>query len=222
MFLHITRLKSLVTVALLTSLAACGGGSSSTSGSSSSGGTITPPTTTCSDAGLAASKASAYSTVCMLTSDGELVFELYADKAPASVANFLKYVNAGFYTDTAIHRVVPNFVFQGGGYTYELKAKDALYGPITLESNNGLKNLRGTLAMARTTDPNSATSQFYVNTVDNPSLDYDPTVSTANGYAVFGKVISSLAVVDTIGHSAVNSLSQPTPGVVVYWATQLK
>ncbi|MBB4011124.1 peptidylprolyl isomerase [Niveibacterium umoris] len=198
-------------------LAACGGGSSD-SGSV----TPTPPASNCSDAGVAASNASAFPTVCMLTSRGEMVFELYPASAPATVSNFLKYVSAGFYSDTAIHRVVPSFVFQGGGYTRELKAKDALYGPITLESNNGLSNLRGTIAMARTSDPNSATSQFFVNTVDNLMLNYDPNVAGANGYAVFGKVISGLPVVDAIGRSATNAVEQPTPGITVYWVKQLK
>lgn len=131
------------------------------------------------------------------TSMGSVVFELNPTKAPLSVDNFLKYVNSGFYSGTIFHRVIPNFVVQAGGFTSGLTQMTPTYAPITLESNNGLSNLTGTLAMARTADPNSATSQFYVNLVDNTSLDY---VSSANpGYAVFGKVVSGLDVINTIG-----------------------
>ncbi|WP_281391254.1 peptidylprolyl isomerase [Niveibacterium microcysteis] len=158
----------------------------------------------------------------MLTSSGEMVFELYPAKAPATVDNFLKYVAAGFYSDTAIHRIVPSFVFQGGGYTSDLKAKAPLYAPIVLESNNGLSNVRGTLAMARTDQPNSATSQFFVNTADNLALNYDPSVVVANGYAVFGKIISGVAVMDRIGVSLSDASGVPIAGIRVYWVKQLK
>lgn len=125
------------------------------------------------------------------------MLELNPTAAPLSVDNFLKYVNSGFYTGTIFHRVIPNFVVQAGGFTSGLTQMTPSFGPITLESNNGLKNLKGTLAMARTSDPNSATSQFYVNLVDNTSLDF---VSSANpGYAVFGKVSSGLDVINAIG-----------------------
>ncbi|QSI78741.1 peptidylprolyl isomerase [Niveibacterium microcysteis] len=150
------------------------------------------------------------------------MFELYPAKAPATVDNFLKYVAAGFYSDTAIHRIVPSFVFQGGGYTSDLKAKAPLYAPIVLESNNGLSNVRGTLAMARTDQPNSATSQFFVNTADNLALNYDPSVVVANGYAVFGKIISGVAVMDRIGVSLSDASGVPIAGIRVYWVKQLK
>ncbi len=153
----------------------------------------------CSAAGTTAAALSPSPTLCLQTSKGELVLEVYPARAPATVANFLRYVDDGFYTGTLFHRVVSNFVAQAGGYTTGLVAKPATYAPIALESNNGLKNWQYTLAMARTSAPNSATSQFYINLLDQPSLDYDPTVSTPNGYAVFGQVISGTAVVDVIG-----------------------
>lgn len=131
------------------------------------------------------------------TSLGTVVFELDPAKAPISVNNFLKYVSSGFYTGTIFHRVIPNFVVQAGGFTTGLTQMTPTYAPITLESNNGLSNLTGTLAMARTSDANSATSQFYVNLVDNTSLDY---ASSANpGYAVFGKVTTGIGVINAIG-----------------------
>ena len=133
----------------------------------------------------------------MTTSLGNVILELHPTYAPLSVDNFLKYVNSDFYTGTIFHRVIPNFVVQAGGFTSGLAPMKPSFGPITLESNNGLKNLKGTLAMARTSDPNSATSQFYLNLVDNPFLNY---VSVANpGYAVFGRVIAGLDVIEAIG-----------------------
>ncbi|CAN5323489.1 hypothetical protein BH11PSE9_BH11PSE9_27810 [soil metagenome] len=144
-------------------------------------------------------------TVCMQTSRGEMVFELYTAQAPVTVANFLTYVDEGFYAGTLFHRVIPNFVIQGGGYTTGLVLKTPTHPAITLESNNGLKNTQYTLAMARTSVANSATSQFFVNMVDNPTLDY---VSSSNpGYAVFGKVLSS-----TSGIATVESIAAVTTG----------
>lgn len=129
------------------------------------------------------------------TNLGDITVELYPDKAPKSVENFLGYVKSGFYDGTVFHRVIGNFMIQGGGFTKDLRQKPTK-ASIPIESKNGLSNLRGTLAMARTMDPNSATAQFFINTVDNPRLDY---VSDANpGYAVFGKVISGLDVVEKI------------------------
>lgn len=153
----------------------------------------------CSAAGTAAAALSPYATVCVQTSRGEMVFEVYPAQAPQSAANFLKYAADGFYAGTLFHRVIPGFVIQAGGYTAGLVAKPPTYAPIALESANGLKNWQYTLAMARTTQPNSATSQFYINLVDNPALDYSAAVVSPNGYAVFGQVISGTAVVDTIG-----------------------
>ncbi|HYK91126.1 MAG TPA: peptidylprolyl isomerase [Acidobacteriota bacterium] len=129
------------------------------------------------------------------TTMGTIKVELFAAKAPITVKNFLAYVNTGFYNNTIIHRVDANFVIQGGGYTAELAPKPTL-PPIQNESKNGLKNLKGTLSMARYTDPNSATSQFFINLNNNSNLD--PTPSDA-GYAVFGKVIGGMDVVEKIG-----------------------
>lgn len=130
----------------------------------------------------------------------EFVFELYPNQAPASVANFLTYVEDDFYYGTIFHRVISGFMVQAGGLTTGLASKAPTYAPIVLESNNGLSNLRGTVAMARTNDPNSATSQFYVNVVDNKFLDY--TSSASPGYAVFGKVVSGMDVLDYIASVA--------------------
>ncbi len=133
--------------------------------------------------------------VLIKTSLGDITVELYPDKAPKSVENFLGYVKGGFYDGTVFHRVIEGFMIQGGGFTKDLRQKPTK-APIPIESKNGLSNLRGTVSMARTMDPNSATAQFFINTVDNPRLDY---VSDANpGYAVFGKVIAGLDVVDKI------------------------
>ncbi len=133
--------------------------------------------------------------VLMKTSLGDITLELYPDKAPKSVENFLAYVKSGFYNGTVFHRVIPGFMIQGGGFTADLRQKKTR-APIAIESRNGLSNLRGTLAMARTADPNSATAQFFINTVDNPRLDY---AGDANpGYAVFGKVVDGMDVVDKI------------------------
>jgi cyclophilin family peptidyl-prolyl cis-trans isomerase len=137
------------------------------------------------------------------TSLGTIVIELYPDKAPLSVENFLKYANDGFYDGLIFHRVVPGFVVQGGGYTPDFKPKQ-VRAPIKLESQNGLSNLRGTVAMARTANPNSATSQFFVNLVDNPQLD-----TLGGGYAVFGKVVQGLEVADAIAKLKLGPPSGP-------------
>jgi cyclophilin family peptidyl-prolyl cis-trans isomerase len=128
--------------------------------------------------------------------------ELYPDKAPVSVKNFLSYVGAGYYANTVFHRVVPGFVTQGGGFvsdpTNKIAQKANGTAPIVLESNNGLSNLKYTIAMARTSVANSATSQFYFNAANNTNLDYNPLTSGANGYAVFGKAISGTTVLDSM------------------------
>ena len=134
--------------------------------------------------------------VTMVTSAGTIVYELNPNAAPITVKNFLQYVSSGFYTNTIFHRVIPGFVVQGGGFTSGMNQLPVPFAPITLETPNGLSNLTGTLAMARTTDPNSATSQFYINVADNTSLDYAS--STNPGYAVFGKVVTGLDVVNAI------------------------
>jgi cyclophilin family peptidyl-prolyl cis-trans isomerase len=153
----------------------------------------------CSADGTRASGLSPYPTVCMQTSKGEMVLEVYPTQAPLTVVNFLKYVDDGFYTGTLFHRVIKGFVAQAGGFSSGVVAKAPTYPPITLESKNGLLNWQYTLAMARTNVANSATSQFFVNLADNPALNYSPSQAIPNGYAVFGQVISGTAVIDAIG-----------------------
>lgn len=159
--------------------------------------------------------------VLIKTNQGDITVELDAAKAPKSVENFVAYVKAGQYDGTIFHRVIDNFMIQGGGYTTELVPKGGERAPIQNEATNGLSNLRGTLAMARTMDPHSATSQFFINVVDNKALDH---VSTADGrtwgYAVFGKVISGMEVVDKIKVMPTNRFSPefanlPRPYVVI-------
>ena len=132
----------------------------------------------------------------LATSAGDIVIELDAVKAPKSVDNFVQYVKAGHYNGTVFHRVIPSFMIQGGGMTPDLKEKPTR-APIPLESKNGLTNERGTVAMARTNDPNSATAQFFINVKDNNRLDAANSPD-GNGYAVFGKVVSGMDVVDKI------------------------
>lgn len=132
--------------------------------------------------------------IIMETSMGTMRIELFADKAPLTCENFLRYVRDGFYDGTIFHRVIPNFVLQGGGMT-ETMAEKKTRGPIKNEANNGVKNLRGTLSMARTQVVDSATSQFFVNLRDNAFLDHG---ARDFGYAVFGKVVDGLDVMDAI------------------------
>ena len=132
----------------------------------------------------------------LATSAGDIVVELEAEKAPKSVANFLQYVRAGHYDGTVFHRVIENFMIQGGGYKADLSEKP-VRAPIVLESRTGLSNVRGTVAMARTNSPDSATSQFFVNVADNLFLD-QPNSRDGNGYAVFGKVVDGMDVVEKI------------------------
>lgn len=134
--------------------------------------------------------------VTLSTNLGDIVVELNAAKAPKTVDNFLQYVKAGQYDGTVFHRVIENFMIQGGGFSPELKEKPTR-APIPLESRTGLSNSRGTLAMARTSDPNSATAQFFINAQDNGFLDAARSPD-GNGYAVFGKVVSGMEVVDRI------------------------
>ncbi|MBD3162531.1 MAG: peptidyl-prolyl cis-trans isomerase [Candidatus Eisenbacteria bacterium] len=133
--------------------------------------------------------------VLMETSMGNIKLELYPEKAPKTVENFLGYVEDGFYDGTIFHRVIKNFMIQGGGFTPDMDQKQT-GDPIPLESQSGLKNVRGSIAMARTANPNSATSQFFINHKDNPNLDYPK--PDGNGYAVFGKVIEGMDTVDEI------------------------
>jgi peptidyl-prolyl cis-trans isomerase A (cyclophilin A) len=135
-------------------------------------------------------------TVRMSTSMGEIVLQLDAAKAPKSVENFVRYAKDGHYDGTVFHRVIEDFMIQGGGFTPDMTQKPTR-GPIPLESRNGLTNQRGTVAMARTMDPNSATAQFFINLKDNAFLDAANS-RDGNGYAVFGKVVSGMDVVDKI------------------------
>jgi cyclophilin family peptidyl-prolyl cis-trans isomerase len=132
--------------------------------------------------------------VIIKTSEGDMTVELFAGKAPITVANFLSYVDSGFYNGTIFHRVISNFMIQGGGFLPDMTEKENS-DPIVNESKNRLHNTRGTLAMARTNNPNSATSQFYINLRSNLNLDWAP---GGEGYAVFGEVRQGMAVVDFI------------------------
>jgi peptidyl-prolyl cis-trans isomerase B (cyclophilin B) len=135
--------------------------------------------------------------ILMKTTKGDIKLELDNEKAPKTVANFLKYVESGHYTGTIFHRVIRNFMIQGGGMTADMAQKKA---PDTVENeaNNGLKNLRGTIAMARTSDPHSAGAQFFINVVDNGFLDFKAPTQQGWGYCVFGKVVEGMDVVDAI------------------------
>jgi len=146
------------------------------------------------------------------TSLGTIKIQLDGEKAPISTANFLKYVESGHYKDTVFHRVISDFMIQGGGFTADLNEKPTRE-PIKNEAANGLKNKRGTIAMARTSDPDSATSQFFINVVDNGKLDRGgPEAVDPNGYAVFGKVIAGMDVVDKIRDVKTGIKSRPDGG----------
>lgn len=144
--------------------------------------------------------------VIMKTTDGDIIIELFAEKSPVTVENFLTYVDAGYYDGTVFHRVISNFMIQGGGFTTEMKEKPTR-APIVNESSNKLHNTRGTLAMARTSDPNSATAQFFINQRSNLRLDWTP---GSEGYAVFGEVIEGMQVVDIIALTDTGSASVET------------
>jgi cyclophilin family peptidyl-prolyl cis-trans isomerase len=134
------------------------------------------------------------------TSEGDITVELYRSDARVSVSNFLAYVRDSFYDNTIFHRVIRNFMIQGGGVDEGLEPKtDGLRGGVLNEARNGLKNERGTIAVARTANPNSGTAQFFINTADNTPLDHKNTTDTGYGYAVFGRVVDGMDVVDTIG-----------------------
>ena len=133
----------------------------------------------------------------MKTNFGNIVLELYPDKAPKTVENFLQYVADGFYKNTVFHRVIPNFMIQGGGFDTTLNQKPTR-SPITNEAANGLKNEAGTIAMARTSDPHSASAQFFINVANNGFLNYKAPNQSGYGYTVFGKVISGIDVVHKI------------------------
>jgi len=141
----------------------------------------------------------------METSKGKMVIELFPDKAPETVKNFLNYVETKYYDGTIFHRVIPKFMIQGGGFTADMKQKSA-GAPIKNEADNGLKNDRGTIAMARTGDPHSATAQFFINSVNNDFLNHKSKTQQGWGYVVFGKVTVGMDVVDSI--SAVKTVTR--------------
>ena len=159
------------------------------------------------------------------TSKGTMIIELYPDKAPKSVANFLAYVNAGAYDGTIFHRVIKDFMNQGGGFTPDYEKVDTRE-PIQNEADNGLKNERGTLAMARTQDPHSATSQFFINAKDNDFLDFKAKNRSGWGYAVFGRVIQGMDIVEAIENSTTTTKSGyrdvPKQTVIMESVSQLR
>jgi len=156
-------------------------------------------------------------TVKLATTAGDIVLELDAAKAPKTVENFVQYVKAGHYNGTIFHRVIANFMIQGGGMTADRTEKKTR-PPIPLESRNGLTNVRGTVAMARTFDPNSATAQFFINVKDNDFLNAAQS-RDGNGYAVFGKVVSGMDVVDKIRAAPTGPGDFPNEPVVIKTAT---
>ncbi len=137
----------------------------------------------------------------LTTTLGEIIIQLNTEKAPVSSANFLTYVNEGFYNGTIFHRIIPGFMAQGGGFDTSFNQK-AVHAPIKNEANNGLANSRGTIAMARTNDPNSATAQFFINYKDNSFLNHTSPTASGWGYAVFGEVIEGMEVVDAMAKQA--------------------
>ncbi|AIA56140.1 peptidylprolyl isomerase [Acidithiobacillus caldus] len=139
--------------------------------------------------------------VVLHTNHGDITIALAADEAPQTVANFLRYVDDGFFDETIFHRVIPGFMIQGGGFTADMIQKRT-HEPIRNEADNGLKNARGTLAMARTSDPHSATAQFFINLTDNEFLDFKSASGNGWGYAVFGRVVDGMDVVDAIAKVA--------------------
>ena len=172
----------------------------------------------------AAKPAAAAPRVTLSTSKGDIVVELYPDKAPQTVKNFLAYVNEKFYDGTIFHRVIPGFMIQGGGFTADMNQK-ATHAPVKNEGGNGLSNTRGTIAMARTSDPDSATAQWFINLKDNTFLDRAES-QDGWGYTVFGKVVSGMEAVDAIaavptGRKAGMS-DVPTQTVSITSAKQVK
>lgn len=135
--------------------------------------------------------------VLIKTTLGDITVELDPESAPETVKNFLTYVREGFYKGTIFHRVIDGFMIQGGGFTKDMKQKPT-HAPVKIESDNGLKNKKGTIAMARTADPNSATAQFFINVVTSPFLDFRDKTRSGYGYTVFGQVTSGMDVVDKI------------------------
>ena len=152
------------------------------------------------------------------TSQGKITLELLRKDAPLSVANFIDYAKSGFYNGTVFHRVIPNFMIQGGGFSADLAQKDT-HGTLKNEANNGLRNLRGTVAMARRAEPDSATAQFFINLTENNFLDHQNETNAGWGYAVFARVTDGMEVVDKIAATAttvVGPMSDvPTQAIVI-------
>jgi cyclophilin family peptidyl-prolyl cis-trans isomerase len=160
------------------------------------------------------------------TNKGTMVIELYPDKAPISVANFLSYVRDGAYDGTIFHRVIKDFMNQGGGFTPDYKKVDTK-APIQNEADNGLKNLKYTVAMARTSEPHSATNQFFINTADNAFLDHTGKTARGWGYAVFGKVIEGQNIAGAIsrvqtGQGGPFSSDVPRKPIIIEKITEIK
>ncbi len=160
------------------------------------------------------------------TSKGNMVFELYPEKAPKTVANFLEYVNAGSYDGTIFHRVIKNFMNQGGGFTADYKKVDTR-DPVQNEADNGLKNLKYTIAMARTSAPHSASNQFFINTADNAFLDHSGKSMKGWGYTVFGKVIEGDNIAGAISRVPTGSggpfpTDVPVTPIIIEKITEIK
>ena len=160
------------------------------------------------------------------TSLGDVVIQLNGEKAPVSTQNFITYVEEGFYDGTIFHRVIPGFMAQGGGFSTDYKQK-SVHAPIKNEADNGLNNSRGSIAMARTSDPQSATAQFFINLADNAFLDYKSADAQGWGYAVFGEVISGMDIVDKMaavptGSGGAFPADVPQTQIVIEKATVVK
>lgn len=160
-------------------------------------------------------------TVTLKTGKGTVTLKLFADKAPLTVANFLKYVDEGFYNGTIFHRVIEGFMIQGGGFTKDMKQK-ATRPPVRNEAKNGLKNRRGTIAMARTSVVDSATAQFFINTVDNGFLDYRTPDPQGFGYCVFGEVVSGMDAVDAIRKVKTGAQDVPLETIEILEAARIE
>lgn len=159
------------------------------------------------------------------TTSGDILLELFADKAPQTVANFLRYVDEGFYKNTIFHRVIKDFMIQGGGLTIKMEEKKA-HPPIQNEATNGLSNTKGTVAMAREAAPHSASAQFFINTVDNTDLDHTDTSNEGYGYCVFGQVAEGMDVVAKIEKIKTKAVgvheAVPTDSVLIVSATRFE
>lgn len=183
-------LRSATGLVIVLALAGCGGGERQADTADEEGSEEPVP--------LPPNLGDATPRVVLETSVGRIVLELDRTSAPKTVENFLLHVRNDFYDSLTFHRVIPGFMIQGGGLTPELGQRQSSSPPIQNEADNGLRNTRGTVAMARTTEPHSATTQFFINLVDNPNLDHTAKTATGWGYAVFGTVVEGMEVVDSI------------------------